>query len=168
LKPVLQQIVAGISESEGETWHPYAIPVTLLSLSELKDLFNGRNVVMYFDQGRVLNKPHYKNPETRDRVSPASSPAQQSQVSVDKSEPGVRDWEAANMLDSANNKLQELMQILYLLSRDPAVPNDARYHVTVAQSEIALLAHVMRNTADGGQSDGLSQPESLDRPSARP
>jgi hypothetical protein len=28
------------------------------------------------------------------------------------------------------------------------VPNDARYHVTVAQSEIALLAREMRNTAE--------------------
>ena len=54
----------------------------------------------------------------------------------------------ANMLDSANNKLQELMQILYLLSRDPAVPKDARYHVTVAQGEIALLARVIRNNTD--------------------
>jgi hypothetical protein len=52
------------------------------------------------------------------------------------------------MLDSANNRLQELMQLLYLLSRDPGVPNDARYHVTVAQSEIALLAREMRNTAE--------------------
>lgn len=54
----------------------------------------------------------------------------------------------AEMLDSANNRLQELMQLLYLLSRDPGVPQDARYHVTVAQSEIALLAREMRNTAE--------------------
>jgi hypothetical protein len=40
------------------------------------------------------------------------------------------------------------MQILYLLSRDPAVPNDARYHVTVAQGEIALLARVIRNKSE--------------------
>ncbi|MGA2373280.1 MAG: hypothetical protein ACLPPV_18610 [Candidatus Korobacteraceae bacterium] len=52
------------------------------------------------------------------------------------------------MLDSTNNKLQELVQLLYLLSRDPAVPSDARYHVTVAQSEIALLARLMQNTAE--------------------
>jgi uncharacterized protein (UPF0147 family) len=60
----------------------------------------------------------------------------------------LKNWETASMLDSANNKLQELMQLLYLLSRDPAVPNDARYHVTVAQGEIALLANVMRNTTE--------------------
>jgi len=40
------------------------------------------------------------------------------------------------------------MQLLYLLSRDPAVPNDARYHVTVAQSEIALLARLIQNSMD--------------------
>ncbi|MGA2372804.1 MAG: hypothetical protein ACLP3R_08910 [Candidatus Korobacteraceae bacterium] len=52
------------------------------------------------------------------------------------------------MLDTTNNKLQELMQLLYLLSRDPAVPSDARYHLTVAQSEIALLARLIQNTAE--------------------
>jgi uncharacterized protein (UPF0147 family) len=56
--------------------------------------------------------------------------------------------ETARVLDSTNNKLQELMQLLYLLSRDPSVPNDARYHVTVAQSEIALLTRQMQNAAD--------------------
>ena len=52
------------------------------------------------------------------------------------------------MLDATKNKLQELMQLLYLLSRDPAVPTDARYHVTVAQSEIALLTRQMQNAAE--------------------
>ena len=52
------------------------------------------------------------------------------------------------MLDAANNKLQELMQLLYLLGRDPAVPTDARYHVTLAQSEIALLTRQMQNAAE--------------------
>jgi len=51
------------------------------------------------------------------------------------------------MLDATYNRLQELMQLLYLLSRDPAVPNDARYHVTIAQSEIALLSRTMQNAA---------------------
>ena len=51
------------------------------------------------------------------------------------------------MLDATNNKLQELMQLLYLLGRDPSVPQEARYHVTVAQSEIALLSRLMQNTA---------------------
>ncbi len=52
------------------------------------------------------------------------------------------------MLDATKNKLQELMQLLYLLSRDPAVPTDARYHVTLAQSEIALLTRQMQNAAE--------------------
>ena len=52
---------------------------------------------------------------------------------------------ANDVLNTANNRLQELMQLLYLLSRDPAVPNDARFHVTMAQSEIALLVRIMRN-----------------------
>ena len=51
------------------------------------------------------------------------------------------------MLDATFNRLQELMQLLYLLSRDPSVPNDARYHVTIAQSEIALLSRTMQNAA---------------------
>jgi hypothetical protein len=51
------------------------------------------------------------------------------------------------MLNRANNKLQELMQLMYLLSRDPAIPQDARHHVTVAQSEIALLSHMLHNSA---------------------
>jgi len=59
--------------------------------------------------------------------------------------------------DTTYNRLQELMQLLYLLSRDPAVPNDARYHVTVAQSEIALLTRVMQNSssAEAGVSGPL-------------
>jgi hypothetical protein len=129
--------------------HPYAIRVTLLSLSELKDFFNGRNVVMYFDEGRVSNQPHYKDAETCNQTTPPSQQAKPSpSCAVNNQCQGVKDWKTANMLDSANNKLQELMQLLYLLSRDPAVPNEARYHVTVAQGEIALLAHVMRNTAE--------------------
>lgn len=70
------------------------------------------------------------------------------------------------MLDSANNKLQELMQLLYLLSRDPGVPKDVRYHVTVAQGEIALLAHVMRNSAQPESSEVPTAAQS--RPSAHP
>jgi hypothetical protein len=56
--------------------------------------------------------------------------------------------EATGMLGAANNKLQELMQLLYLLGRDPAVPADARYHVTLAQSEMALLTRQMQNAAE--------------------
>ena len=40
------------------------------------------------------------------------------------------------------------MQLFYLLSRDPAIPQDARYHVTLAQSEITLLTRVMQNVAN--------------------
>ena len=52
------------------------------------------------------------------------------------------------MLDAASNTLQHLMQLLYLLGRDPAVPQDARHHVTAAQAEIALLSRFMRNSAE--------------------
>jgi hypothetical protein len=62
--------------------------------------------------------------------------------------PKTKESSMAQMLDNANNRLQELLQLLYLLSRDPAVPTTARCHVTVAQSEIALLALVMRNSAE--------------------
>ncbi len=57
------------------------------------------------------------------------------------------DWDTETVLDTAFNRLQELMQLLYLLGRDSAVPSDARYHVTVAQSEIALLSRLMQNSA---------------------
>jgi hypothetical protein len=72
------------------------------------------------------------------------------------------------MLDSANNKMQELMQLLYLLSRDPAVPNDARYHVTVAQGEIALLARVIRNKAEETTNDSLPAAETKSIPAVSP
>jgi len=50
------------------------------------------------------------------------------------------------VLDATYNRLQELMQLLSLLSRDGGVPSDARYHVTIAQSEIALLSRIMQNS----------------------
>jgi hypothetical protein len=77
---------------------------------------------MIFDEGRPLPRPHGSEPEA--------------------------DWKMPGALDAANNRLQELMQLFYLLSRDPAIPQDARYHVTLAQSEIALLTRVMRNIAN--------------------
>lgn len=58
-------------------------------------------------------------------------------------------WDTEAVLDITHNRLQELMQLLYLLSRDPTVPQDARYHVTVAQSEIALLTRQMHNATAG-------------------
>jgi hypothetical protein len=67
------------------------------------------------------------------------------------------EWKTEAVIDTTNNKLQELMQLLYLLSRDPSVPADARYHVTVAQSEIALLTRVMQNAlAEDDSADGPS------------
>jgi|SRR5580698_3892946 hypothetical protein len=117
---------------------------------------------MYFDEGRVLNQPQSKDPETRTQVNSTSQPAKPSPTcAIGTQCHGVKDWKTAKMLDSANNKLQELMQVLYLLSRDPAVPTDARYHVTVAQSEIALLANVMRNTTPDASSDKPQQSETL-------
>ena len=58
------------------------------------------------------------------------------------------DWRVEVMLDAASNNLQQLMQLLYLLGRDPAVPKGARHHVTAAQAEIALLSRFMRNSAE--------------------
>ena len=63
------------------------------------------------------------------------------------------------MLNAASDTLQQLMQLLYLLGRDPAVPKDARHHVTAAQAEIALLSRFMKNSVEerggrGGQAPG--------------
>ena len=113
---------------------------------------------MYFDERRALNQPESQKVPKNERIASARQANVRSVRAIESRDSSpempsaqARDWKASNMLDSANNKLQELMQLLYLLSRDPGVPKDARYHVTVAQSEIALLAHVMRNTA---QADG--------------
>jgi hypothetical protein len=122
---------------------------------------------MYFDEGKALKQQPSTKTQNRDRPISAP-PTQRLSRSIEDpcSRPTERstkidEWQAAKMLDSANNKLQELMQLLYLLSRDPGVPQDARYHVTMAQSEIALLAHVMRNSPlpDAGEasSEGKAQ-----------
>ena len=66
---------------------------------------------------------------------------------------------ARDVLNTANNRLQELLQLLYLLSRDPAVPSDARYHVTVAQSEIALLVRIMRNAEEAALHGAADHPD---------
>ena len=63
-------------------------------------------------------------------------------------------WSTACMLNRANNRLQELMQLLYLLGRDPAIPQGVRHHVTVAQSEIILLSHLLRS-GEGFSSENL-------------
>ncbi len=110
---------------------------------------------MHFNEGRLLSQLQYKKPEACTRIS---STGQQPRESACRDTENTRarlsrlssskPEEAAGMLDAANNKLQELMQLLYLLSRDPAVPTDARYHVTLAQSEIALLTRQMQNAAE--------------------
>lgn len=110
---------------------------------------------MYFEEGRLLNQAQYKKPDACTRINSTGQPPRESACrgtennrarlnKLSSSDPEA----AAGMLDATNNKLQELMQLLYLLSRDPAVPTDARYHVTVAQSEIALLTRQMQNAAD--------------------
>ena len=110
---------------------------------------------MYFEEGRLLNQPQYKKPEACTRINSTGQQPRESacrgtentRARANKRSP-FRPGEAVGMLDATNNKLQELMQLLYLLSRDPAVPTDARYHVTLAQSEIALLTRQMQNAAD--------------------
>ena len=114
---------------------------------------------MHFDKGSALNpQQHHQS------VNSANVPLQRSNVLTWQStgmgcehteqSPSheAEYWKTASMLHRANDKLQELMQLLYLLGRDPAVPRDARYHVTVAQAEIALLTRLMQN-AEGEVSD---------------
>lgn len=110
---------------------------------------------MYFDEGRSLNQPQYKEQGSCNQanlsrqMNEPSSRKIENRLSRTENQPSSNadPSETASMLDSANNRLQELMQLLYLLSRDPAVPSNARYHVTVAQGEIALLTRVMQNAA---------------------
>ncbi len=110
---------------------------------------------MYFEEGRLLKQTQYKKTEACTRINSIGQPPRESarrgtesnrvrRNQLSASEPE----EAAGMLDAASNKLQELMQLFYLLGRNPAVPTDARYHVTLAQSEIALLTRQMQNAAD--------------------
>jgi hypothetical protein len=115
---------------------------------------------MYFSERSDLQQPHYQQPENHNPIHPNPSQplefaghcTRNNRIQPDRvalhatSELGAND-----VLNTANNRLQELMQLLYLLSRDPAVPNDARYHVTLAQSEIALLVRIMRNAEEAHQ-----------------
>lgn len=111
---------------------------------------------MYFDEGRIL-KQLQKSKTSKNRgqnitknQANSNSRSQSGDAAPSSTREVSSSWDikTASILDSANNKLQELMQILYLLSRDPGVPKEARYHVTVAQGEIALLARVIRNTTE--------------------
>ena len=110
---------------------------------------------MYFDEGRNLKHAQYKRSEAHHAINSAEQTEREGGGRNRQSsfaplrqvlgkDPGQ--WQAGNVLDVTNNKLQELMQLLYLLGRDPTVPQDARHHVTVAQSEIALLSRLMQNT----------------------
>jgi hypothetical protein len=96
-----------------------------------------------------------EKPRTSQRQSDALAAAaikpdagQQISLKIDAALPKATESKMAKMLDHANNRLQELVQILYLLSRDPAVPQDARCHVTVAQGEIERLVSAMRDSAE--------------------
>jgi len=132
---------------------------------------------MYFNERSNSNQPKYKQSVNDGQVinkgpltyqfrgSHAQNTPPRDSVSLgDSGGPDTGD-----VLNTANNRLQELMQLLYLLSRDPAVPKDARYHVTVAQSEIALLVRIMRNAeeaalrggADHSDADGMASPSTL-------
>jgi hypothetical protein len=112
---------------------------------------------MYFSKRSHLKQPHYKEPETYNpiRSNPSHSLEFAGRGAKDNGARPDRvplcstaEFGAKDVLNTANNRLQELMQLLYLLSRDPAVPNDARFHVTLAQSEIALLVRIMRNAEE--------------------
>lgn len=107
---------------------------------------------MFFDDRLTLNHPHRAAHKNASPTGSASPEITQSDA-ADAGNPRTG-RSHANLLDDANNRLQGLMQLLYLLSRDPAVPSDARYHVTLAQSEIALLANVMRNSAKAAVAGG--------------
>ncbi len=89
---------------------------------------------MYFDEGKRLTTSQCRSTERNNQVTPATQL--------------TPEWKTEIVLDAANNKLQELMQLFYLLGRDPAIPKDARFHVTVAQSEIALLSRQLQNSAE--------------------
>jgi len=125
---------------------------------------------MYFDEGRHLNPPQFGQSDARDQIHRTLERSHE--MACNNSEkfrnrishfppPKPNDWETGKVLDATNNKLQEILQLLYLLSRDQSVPKDARYHVTVAQSEMALLARTIQNAAD---EDATAE----DRPEARP
>ena len=123
---------------------------------------------MYFNERSNSNQPKNKQSVRDDQTVPKgpltyqfrganaqSVRTQPDAVALD----GAGRLAASDVLNTANNRLQELMQLLYLLSRDPAVPNDARYHVTVAQSEIALLVRIMRNAEEATLHGGADHPD---------
>lgn len=132
---------------------------------------------MYFSERSGMKQLHYNEPENRNPISPnPSQPLEFAGRTVTNScgrpdrvalRPAT-ELAAKDVLNTAKNRLQELMQLLYLLSRDPAVPNDARFHVTLAQSEIALLVRIMRNAEEAHENasklpagSGVTMPRNL-------
>jgi len=125
--------------------------------------------MMYFSERSDVKQSHYQEPETYNPIRSNSAPALEFAGRGGKDNGArpervsllpVAELGAKQVLNTANNRLQELMQLLYLLSRDPAVPNDARYHVTLAQSEIALLVRIMRNAEEAHEN--ASKPPAAD------
>jgi hypothetical protein len=111
-------------------------------------------VQMDFDEGDRLSQPQVSRSASSSQTNLREEASRRNSCRVNQHQsswpdhpPSRTDWDTATVLDATCNRLQELMQLLYLLGRDPAVPNDARYHVTVAQSEIALLTRAMQNSA---------------------
>jgi hypothetical protein len=106
---------------------------------------------MYFE-GDSLSQPQVSrsviSSQTKLREEPSRPMAGRAdQLQSSRPDRLLPNAEWGSETDATYNRLQALMQLLYLLSRDPAVPNDARFHVTVAQSEIALLSRVMQKSS---------------------
>ncbi len=106
---------------------------------------------MYFEGGS-LSQPQVSRSVSSSQIKLREESSRQNAGRADQRQSSRPDRllshaEGDTETDTTYNRLQALMQLLYLLSRDPAVPNDARFHVTVAQSEIALLSRVMQNSA---------------------
>jgi hypothetical protein len=127
---------------------------------------------MHFDEGRRLNQSHCRISEIDNRTNPTHerdcelSPRGASGLAAAKPSSARSSWRTQGILDATNNTLQELMQLFYLLSRDPAIPSEARFHVTVAQSEIALLTRQLQNVV-GPNVPRDTLPEHLASPATR-
>jgi hypothetical protein len=100
-------------------------------------------------EGDILNQPqvHPSAVASRTNRREISSRQQASRSDASQQQSSHNSQlDTGSVLDAAYNRIQELMQLLYLLSRDTCVPSDARYHVTIAQSEIALLSRIVQNS----------------------
>ena len=94
-----------------------------------------------------MNQPQVRHSAFASRINLREEPARQDPGRNDHNRPPSDPLDSTALIDAACNRLQALMQLLYLLGRDAAIPSDARYHVTIAQSEIALLSRIMQNSA---------------------